>query len=82
VLARMGSYEVSVFGNASKTNRSSSINFNCGNAHRFSVKSLDRQFVIKEVLRDLTEQMQTTRISENFVGNVVLSTIAIEDMLR
>jgi PmbA protein len=81
VLARIGYYGASAFANASDSTRSSSFNMADGACHQLNTKALFNQFAIAEVLSTLPEQMETTRLTENFSGDVVLSTQAVQDLV-
>jgi PmbA protein len=81
ILARMGYFGASAFANASDATRSSSFNMAEGASHQLSTKALFDQFAIAEVLSALPQQMETIRLSENFCGDVVLSTQAVQDLV-
>jgi PmbA protein len=81
ILARLGYYGASVFANASDATRSSSFNMADGACHQLNTKALFSQFSIAEVLSALPQQMDTTRLTENFSGDVILSTQAVQDLI-
>jgi PmbA protein len=81
VLARMGYFGASAFANASDATRSSSFNMAEGACHQFNTSALFNQFAIADVLSALPQQMETTRLTKNFCGDVILSTQAVQDLV-
>ncbi len=81
ILARMGYYGASAFGSASDATRSSSFNMAEGSAHQLNTRALSEQFAIGDVLSALPKQIETARLTENFTGDVILSTQAVQDLI-
>ncbi len=81
VLARIGYFGASAFANASDATRSSSFNMADGACHQLNTKALFNQFAIADVLSALPQQMETTRLTKNFCGDVILSTQAVQDLV-
>jgi PmbA protein len=82
IVARMGFYTGEMYANASDGGRASSIVEAGGRTDHLKKSGLHKQFDMKAVFKALPKQIETTRITENFEGDVVLSAHAVNDLLN
>jgi len=79
--ASIGCYSMSVFGTAREGGRSSSFNYTGGSADELAAKPAQHYFGIEQMLRDTQRQIETAPIGGKFVGDVVFTPNAVQDLL-
>jgi PmbA protein len=77
----VGSYSMGVFGTAREGSRSSSFNYTGGAADDLGRAHAIEYFGIESMLRDTEQQIRTEPIAGKFVGDVVLTSNAVEELL-
>jgi PmbA protein len=77
----VGSYSMGVFGTAREGSRSSSFNYTGGSADDLGRAHAIEYFGIESMLRDTEQQIRTEPIAGKFVGDVVLTSNAVEELL-
>lgn len=76
----VGSYEASVFGTGTDGERTSSFNYTGGSADDLDAPIAER-FGVGAMMRDTVQQIDTAPLGDKFVGEVVLTPNAVEDLL-
>lgn len=79
--SRAGWLSLSAFGTAREGNRASSFNYGGGDAHDWAGQSAEAWFGLGEMMRDTSQQIDTQRFSAKFVGEVVFTPNAVDDLL-
>jgi PmbA protein len=79
--SRAGWLSLSAFGTAREGDRSSSFNNAGGSTNDWSGASADAWFGIGEMMRDTSQQIDTQPIGGKFVGDVVFTPHAVDDLL-
>lgn len=77
-----GWYTLTATGTARDGKRVSSFNYAGGSAHEFAGRAAPELFGIGEMLRDTVQQIETRPLAARFVGDVVLTPTALEDLLE
>jgi PmbA protein len=78
---RAGWLSLSTFGTARDGPRASSFNVAGGDAHDFSGQPAQAWFGIGQMMRDTSQQIDTQPIGGKFIGDVVLTPSAVDDLL-
>lgn len=78
---RRGWYEMTVFGSAHEGARTSSFNVAAGTSAELASRPAPDWFGIGDMLRDTSQQVDTRPLDRKFVGDVVLTPQAVEDLL-
>jgi PmbA protein len=81
LLASVGSYALAVVASARDGGRVSSFNFTGGNADRLDDRHASEHFGIGEMLRACERQIHTAPVGAKFVGDVVLTPSAVQDLI-
>lgn len=79
--ASVGCYGMSLFGTARDGKKSSSFNAASGVADELAARPAQEYFGISHMLRDTEQQIQTGPFGSKFVGDVVFTPAAVEDLL-
>jgi PmbA protein len=79
--ASIGCYAISLFGTAREGNKSSSFNAVSGAADELASRPAQEYFGISRMLRDTEQQIETQPFGSKFVGDVVFTPAAVEDLL-
>jgi PmbA protein len=79
--AGVGCYAMSLFGTAREDSKSSSFNAASGVADELASRPAQEYFGIARMLRDTEQQIQTRPFGSKFVGDVVFTPAAVEDLL-
>lgn len=77
----LGWYALGVFGTAREGQRCSSFNYSGGECHALDALAAPTLFGIDDMLRDTQQQIFTQTSAGDFVGEVVLSPLAVADVL-
>lgn len=77
-----GWYSMSAAGTARDGKAASSFAFGGGTAHTLAGTPVDRLFGLGELMRDTVRQIHTQALGDKFVGEVVLTPGAVEDLLE
>jgi PmbA protein len=77
----IGFHAATVFGTARDGKRSSSFNVAAGQCDELGGRPLSERFGIGEMLRDTVQQVHTRPVGGKFVGEVVLTPLAVADLL-
>ncbi|WP_280152521.1 TldD/PmbA family protein [Piscinibacter sp. XHJ-5] len=77
----IGIHEMSVLGTARDGRQSSSFNYAGGACHDLAERAASEWFGIAEMLRDTEQQIHTRPVGGKFVGEVVLTPMAVDDLL-
>lgn len=79
--SRAGWLSLSTFGTARDGDRASSFNYAGGSAHDWASQPAEAWFGIGEMMRDTSQQIDTQALGGKFVGEVVLTPNAVDDLL-
>jgi PmbA protein len=79
--ASVGCYGMSLFGTAREGKKSSSFNAAGGAADELASRPAQEYFGIARMLRDTEQQIETRPFGSKFVGDVVFTPAAVEDLL-
>ncbi len=78
---RLGWYELGAVATAREGERSSSFNYGGGQFDRFDGEAPAQRLGVHDMLADLARQVHTRGIDAGFIGDVVLTPAAVQDVL-
>lgn len=79
--ARAGWLTLNAFGTAREGDRVSSFNYAGGDGHGFDGRPAEAWFGIGDMMRDVSQQIDTQPLGSKFVGDVVFTPAAVSDLL-
>lgn len=79
--AQAGWLTLNAFGTAREGNRVSSFNYAGGDGHGFDGRPAEAWFGIGDMMRDVSQQVDTEALGGKFVGDVLFTPAAVADLL-